>query len=449
MAMNVNDISHVNRASIAIAEKHDIGLEDSIELMQNASLSLVAGQELNNSIPLQVAFLSALNAGRRTFLGGIKCYLDRNTPNLLPIKGKRFSDLVELYGGELSNERPSLKDSKLVFGMAPPDVNSIEVICSGWQGGVNFYDSRRNEIPASTSNVALGGVIGASLGLFYSFNKQFSIVENLLELPTGISLWDLSAGQDWHDPIYEGPADLNMPKNLWTVGLGHLGQAYLWTLGLMFDSNRNCQIALQDNDLVDFENIGSQILCKQDDIGFPKARVCSKFLSEIGFSTQIIEKPFLKEDQEQLWSDQYKFLLNGVDNIETRRIIDSSRFKLFLDGGTNGKLELFDSFTFRNFGVMSKSPSELWKDNGKNQEILHKNLYERIEKEFGCGNLINKGISTPFVGLFGATILISELLRSLNKGLSYSSISVQMRDLESIRFISKSHYDTRLYNLAS
>ena len=157
----------------------------------------------------------------------------------------------------------------------------------------------------------------------------------------------------------------------------------------------------------------------------------------------------MKEDQEQLWSDQYKFLLNGVDNIETRRIIDSTRFKLFLDGGTNGKLELFDSFTFRNFGVISKSPSELWKDNGKNQEILHKNLYKRIEKEFGCGSLINKGISTPFVGLFGAAILISELLRSLNKGLSYSSISVQMRDLESIRFISKSHYDTRLYNLAS
>ena len=142
-------------------------------------------------------------------------------------------------------------------------------------------------------------------------------------------------------------------------------------------------------------------------------------------------------------------MLNGVDNIETRKSIDPNHFKLFLDGGTNGRLELLDSFTLRNFAVSNRNPEEIWKTNKNDDKALHRNLFKRIDKENGCGQLINLGISTPFVGLFGGTILISELFRSLNKGIAHSSISIQMRDLDSIRAISNLNYDNGLLNLAS
>lgn len=82
----------------------------------------------------------------------------------------------------------------------------------------------------------------------------------------------------------------------------------------------------------------------------------------------------MSEDQYHDWSNKYNIFLNGVDNLKTRRSVDSNRFKIFLDGGTNGTLELFDSFTLRNFSVMEKAPTEIWRADNSQEQILHKNL---------------------------------------------------------------------------
>jgi len=444
--MNIDSIQHINRASIAIAEKHGLELDDSLRLLNEAELWLVAGKDIATSIPLQSAYLTAINAGKRTFLKGIKCVIGKDIPNLLPIRANSFNDLIKMYGGQIQTEKPGDTDLKLTFGKPAIDVNSFEIICNGWQAGVNVFNDRRIELSSSNTNATIGGIAAAALGLFYMFNRKFGIIDHFHELSSGVSLWDLGVDEKWYKPEYEGPGEINYPKQIWCVGLGHLGQAYLWTLGLMYKNH--CLIALQDGDTIDEENLGSQVLCSKDDIGLPKARVCSQFLTSIGFQTQIIEKPFVKEDQYHDWSTAYRILLNGVDNVKTRRIIDPSCFDVSLDGGTNGKLELFDSFTMKNLGLQDKKPAEIWEETIGN-EVLHKNLYARTEKEHGCGQLINIGISTPFVGLFSAAIIVSELLRSINKGKAYSSVSVQMRDLFSIRAINKYSYNERYINLAS
>lgn len=446
MDMNIDDIQHVNRASIAIAEKHNLELDASNRLLEDAELWLIAGKSIATSVPLQAAYLTAINAGKRTFMKGINCIIDKDIPNLLPVKANTFNELVERYGGKIEMNSPGGTDLKLIFGLPAIDGNSVEVICNGWQAGINFFGDRQIKLSTSDTKVALGGIAAAALGLFYMFNHKFRIIDNLPELSNGISLWDLGRNEKWHEPENSGPNEIKFPKQVWCVGLGHLGQAYLWTLGLMHKNK--CLVALQDDDTIDEENLGSQVLCYKDDIGLPKARICSDFLTSIGFHTQILEKPFIKEDQYHDWSAPYKILLNGVDNVKTRRIIDPGRYKISLDGGTNGKLELFDSFTMKNLGLQEKPPTEIWRENGSN-EILHKNLYERTKKEHGCGQLVNIGISTPFVGLFSAAMIVSELLRSLNKGKAYSSVSLQMRDLFSIRAVNKSPYDKRLFHLAS
>jgi hypothetical protein len=62
--------------------------------------------------------------------------------------------------------------------------------------------------------------------------------------------------------------------------------------------------------------------------------------------------------------------------------------------------------------------------------------------------LTNIGISTPFVGLFSSAIIVSELIRSLNKGKRYSIISLQMRDLTSIEAIENGIYNNELLRFA-
>jgi len=141
--------------------------------------------------------------------------------------------------------------------------------------------------------------------------------------------------------------------------------------------------------------------------------------------------------------------LNGVDNIKTRKSISNEQLNLFIDGATNGTLALFDSFTMKNIFKIEKNTNELWPEEAiKDEKILHKKLYDKYEKSLKCGRLTNIGISTPFVGLFGATIVISELFRSLNYGKSYSIITLQIRDLSNITAIEKGNYGKELLRFA-
>ena len=256
----------------------------------------------------------------------------------------------------------------------------------------------------------------------------------------GISLWNLNSGDDWHKSENDGPEKLYLPRNIWTLGLGHLGQAYLWTLGLMpFENPNQVQVLLQDADIVEPENIGSQVLCFEENIRKPKTRACMNFLEGLNFRTQII-------DCEQKWTENYPFILNGVDNVKTRKSIKKASFKLFLDGATNGKFDLFDSFTMKNISSIEKDCDLLWSPEIEDEVIFHKNLYQKYEKTHQCGQLTNIGISTPFVGLFSSTILVSEFIRSLNKGKRYSIISLQMRDLTSMKAVEDGIYNNDLYS---
>ena len=49
----------------------------------------------------------------------------------------------------------------------------------------------------------------------------------------GLSLWDPAPACDWLGDAVTEPALSLLPARLWLIGLGHLGQAYLWALGLL------------------------------------------------------------------------------------------------------------------------------------------------------------------------------------------------------------------------
>lgn len=443
------DLKQANRVAFAIAEPHNITIEEAITKMNQSSVFLIAGDSILNSYSAQLAFITSVNIASRVFLGEVKCILPSNTVNLLKIQAENFNDLVQFYGGTITNEEPTREDFKILFGISCFDNLCVEATFSGWRGGVNFYGNERISFPDISSRVSLGAVASASLAVYQAFSKVYNINDSEMNLNYGISLWNLNSERDWYKNENEGPDKPNLPRNVWSLGLGHLGQAYLWTLGLMpYKNPKDAQILLQDKDVVGIENIGSQVLCFERNVEKPKTRPCMEFLEALDFKTQIIEKPFVEGDCKQEWCELYPFILNGVDNVKTRKSIDKSSFKLFLDGATNGKYELFDSFTMRNISLNQKEQDEIWRLKEDGEVILHKNLYEIYEKKHACGQLTNIGISTPFVGLFSSTILVAELVRSLNQGMSYYVVSLQMRDLASIEAIEAGLYDRNLLRFA-
>ena len=440
-------IENTNRNAIAIANAKNIMPDEALKIMHAAKVTLISDESIKSDTDAQVAMLTCHNILKRIFLGGINVLIPHNVENLTPLAGDDFRSLIEDKKTSINPKKTIYKkDIKITFGVPCLDENSYECISNGWQGGVNFYNNKRVQVNKSESNVYLGAMAAASIASFYATNKAFDVIENAFEINTGISLWNLEAGKDWHKKEYMGINEPCLPDSIWTLGLGHLGQAYLWTVGFLpFKSPKETTILLQDHDIVQEENIGSQLLSKYKDINLPKTRACCNFLEEIGFKTQIIEKAFQKEDLLQSWMQEYPIILNGVDNIETRRSITKDQVKLFLDGATNGSSDLFDSFTLKNVSHIDLEDEELWTGDDTSNAILHKNLYEKYEKgDMKCGELSNIGISTPYVGLFGALITVSEMLRALNKGNKYSIVSLRLRELYCINTVNEGEYNDDL-----
>ncbi|MCA0364682.1 MAG: ThiF family adenylyltransferase [Bacteroidetes bacterium] len=429
MKLNFED---VDRHIIALMASKSILFEEAKQLLNGSKLVLEANEKLTSSYSLQVAFVTCYNISNRIFKGGVKCILPENTPNLLKLKGETFNDVLNSLFEINENVNVSDSTPRLLFGKTPQSENEVEIICSGWQGGLNFFKSEHYTLDNAPTSIPLGALLASSYGLFWAFDFTFEITNNLQNESFGYSLWDNSLDYNWNESIGEGPNKVKFPPKIWLVGLGHLGQAYLWTL-LHFKND--FEVLLQDFDKLGAENLGSQIISFEKQIGKHKTRICADFLDNAGISNKIIEKRFISSDQKDDSLMDYQVLLTGLDSASTRSIIEPSRFKICLDGATNGKLENFDSFTFRDLNLLKKKPNEIWNAVEEKTEVLHENLYNLVSEKGGCGVLTNFGISTPFVGLFGACILISELLKSINEGRTNSIFSGKMRNSNSYNFV--------------
>ena len=77
----------------------------------------------------------------------------------------------------------------------------------------------------------------------------------------GMSLWNPNPDVDWRvDDPFE-PALKYLPNRLWLIGLGHLGQAYLWNLGLLPYADPSALfLVLQDIDDVTTSTHSTSIL---------------------------------------------------------------------------------------------------------------------------------------------------------------------------------------------
>jgi hypothetical protein len=60
-----------------------------------------------------------------------------------------------------------------------------------------------------------------------------------------------AADCDWLSATADEPALELLPSRLWLIGLGHLGQAYLWALGLLpYAHPEETHLVLQDVDII-------------------------------------------------------------------------------------------------------------------------------------------------------------------------------------------------------
>jgi hypothetical protein len=89
---------------------------------------------------------------------------------------------------------------------------------------------------------------------------------------TGLSLWRPGQDISWLD-AEDGPSVSSLPARLWLIGLGHLGQAILWTLGMLpFAKPREVDLVLHDFDLLSEANDSTSPLTHIGLVGQKKTR---------------------------------------------------------------------------------------------------------------------------------------------------------------------------------
>jgi hypothetical protein len=259
--------------------------------------------------------------------------------------------------------------------------------------------------------------------------------------PTGLSLWrpDLP----WLSADAAGPALERLPDGAWLLGLGHLGQSYAWVLNaLPYTDGTLRTIVLQDDDRITTANRATSMYERGEaSLGQRKARLAAASLDDAGFTTTIIERRYhggpLREGIDP------NLLLSGLDNPQTRQMLDETGFGVIIDAGLGTGPAGYLGIRVRRLPAR-RSSRELWSVTPAPEPppFDHIDAYRELAESSGdrCGveQLAGRSVATAFVGIVAAGIVIGSVIRELHGGQRYAVIDASLRDLGGIAAIAES-----------
>lgn len=385
------------------------------------------------SLAGQAALVTAVNTAARAFLGGVIVTGDLSPTLGIPLfRGQKAADVVPRLGGELS-VNGSTDTPTLVIGAwdgSGPPAFCIRLVFNGWQAGITPADAP-NPFSDFVDN-PLAGVAAAALGVSEAFLHVRSDLLAAGHREVGISLWNPGTLENWASPEHRGPKLEFLPTSLWLVGLGHLGQAYAWTLGMLpYSTDDRPHLVLQDFDSAAESNLSTCMFFTRADLGRRKTRAMAEKLEMAGFKTGIIERRFM--EGQHVGPHEPATALFGVDNVAARRAIELAGFELLVEAGLGSGYKDFRNIRTHTFPGPKKA-ADIWSaaDTAQKEVVLN-SVYERLAEATNdrCGvtQLASRAVATPFVGAMAASLVVAEVLRPLHGGPNYSAVDLQMKDL--------------------
>jgi hypothetical protein len=172
---------------------------------------------------------------------------------------------------------------------------------------------------------------------------------------TGLSLWQPDA--HWAGDAAIGPRLSYLPESVWLAGLGHLGQAYAWVLGLLdYPEYRSPKVQIQDVDQIARSNLSTSLLAGQSDLGIPKTRLVASHLERRGSAIAIVERKFDAQTKRQ--PIEPGLVLSGFDNFEAHHALGSAGFELIVDAGLGSSYDRYLNILIHSFlkGFEGKAP---------------------------------------------------------------------------------------------
>jgi len=433
----------LSRISKLLVDGSEVTTDEALARRQKFAISIRCGADVRQSRTLQLAVLTAANIANRCFPGAITVQLEAGLADapLLLWRNTEFSfgrALMELLGAEAVTDFPNPDSRILLFGNVAATPGALRATFDGWIARVG---------PATTVDplphrqyCGLSGVLAGALAiseLFLSF-AQLSVEAG--HRTVGLSLWrpDLEIS----DPAALGVNVKFLPRDMWVLGLGHLGNAYLWALAaLPYAQSPAPEVFLNDFDRIERENVETGMIFGLADQGMHKTRVCSKWLETRGFRTRIIERRFDSKFRCRTTNPdaEPRLALCGFDSNPARRDLETAGFTRVLESGLGGTKDNFDTISFHAL-PNPRAAKELWPDLTPEEETKHREQREHLAREnrgyaglasddCGRAELAGKSVAVPFVGAVASTLVLAEAIRLLHGGQAYTDIKLGLSDL--------------------
>jgi hypothetical protein len=382
----------------------------------------------------QGALLTGVALARRVFLGGVSVEGALDVPLRAPLPlGETLADAITALGGIAA---PAQGGTPLVTIGGGPRVRSegfrVRTAYSGWRGGV--LPAHSNLSPVGAPAMPLAPMLAAALAVNEAFLHVSGRTPVAGRRSVGLSLWRPSAATDWLVPSEDEPELRYLPSRLWLLGLGHLGQAFLWGLGLLrYPEPTGLHLFLQDVDVITPATESTSILSDSEMVNQRKTRAMAAWAERRGFTTAIVERLF--DDSQRRQSQEPAVALCGLDNALGRRALDVSGFDFVVEAGLGRGHRDFRTIRLHSLPG-TRSATEIWKvreaaketidENAAYQDLLRKGVLDRC----GMTLLAGKAVGAPFVGAVAASLAISEVLRLLQGGPLYQVIDLDLESVE-------------------
>lgn len=421
----------LNRIAKLFVDRHGERLEDAERLLATKRLILACGPEIRKSATLQAALLTAANVSARCFPHGVFATLAQpDVPLLLPW---RHQATVSEALAELGVCLDEVDDdgSAIAFGTRRDSERVLQVTFDNWVGAVTPAHSPARL--AERDGCRLAGVLAGALAVAEVFLSWAAVSVEATRREVGFSLWrpDLP----WKSPDAVGPVVQRLPGEWWSLGLGHLGQAYLWSLGLLpYPSPEAVNVVLNDHERVVEANVGTGMLTCAADVGRLKTRVAAEWLEARAFRPRLIERRF--DDQTHPHPTEPALALGGFDGDGPRTALDRAGFQLVVDCGLGGRADDFDALQLHTLPNPRRSSSELWpigqasiESTARLEELVERTpLYREVRERLGCGHLelAGRSVAAPFVGAVASAFVVAEVLRVLHGGQRFEALTLSL-----------------------
>lgn len=399
-------------------------LDDAIASFSRYGVRVVLGADVANSRTLQTIALTVINTAARSFQGNVQVISSDDCKLIVNgYEGINLSDFAS-WAGVRSDLIPSDFWPEIVIGRVsmPRDSSVLRPWAVGWTFGIG-------EVGESDDDALVPACIAAGS---LAVSEAFSILRR--DSPYAgrrdvtFSLWSMSAGTAQPSVGINVSLDID----IWLVGLGHLGQAYCWTLGLM-RHRAGLKLVLQDVDIVTKSTITTSVLSGGSDLNKMKTRIVASWMERRGFETCVVERRF--DASSVIAPSEPQTALFGVDNPSARRACEGAGFACVLDAGLGSGFKDFRAFRVRGFPG-SSSAARIWAANAVSEQVTLAPAYQALvasgQDRCGVTTLATRSVGAPFVGCYAAAVVVAELIRRRAGEFSHDVIDVNLRNPEMV-----------------